>query len=224
VTGDHTRPPDDLLAAVSRDLQPVRPSPLPSRQALRLIPLALLASLAVLAIIGLRRDAVVLGPLGAWGVSITLLAVGMLLVWIAARESTPAHRLPQNLVRAALVAALLMVAAVALWTFAASPTVVPSRLSAWRIGLFCGVGGTLAGTLLVILMARFLGRSLAARPALAGALAGASAGVIVNASWRLACPISSPSHSLTAHGAAVVATTLLGACVFSWMAKRPGKP
>jgi len=221
VIHDRSRPSEELLAAVSRDLQPVRPVPMPSRQALRVIPLALLASLAVLAIIGIRRDAVVLGPLVAWGVSITQFAVGVLLVWIAARESTPAHRLPKNMVSAALAAALVMVAAVALWTFAASPTVVPARLSAWRIGLFCGVGGTLAGTLLVLLMARFLGRSLAARPALAGALAGASAGITVNASWRLACPISSPSHSLLAHGAAVIATTLLGAIVVSRMAKRP---
>jgi hypothetical protein len=218
-----SRPSEELLAAVTRDLRPVRPSPLPSRQAFRLIPLALLAALAVLAVMGIRRDAVVLGPLGAWGFWITQLAAGVGLIWIAVRESTPAHRLPQSVVSAALAAALLMVAGVALWTFAASPTVVPSRLSAWRIGLFCGVGGTLAGTLLVLLIARFLGRSLAARPALAGALAGASAGIIVNASWRLACPISSPAHSLTAHGAAVVATTLLGACLVSWMARRPGK-
>lgn len=221
MTQDRSRPPQALLAEVSRDLHPVRPSPLPWRKTFRVFPLALLAPLAVLAIIGLRRDTAILGPLVAWGASITQLALGVMLIWIAARESTPAHRLPKSIVRASLASAWLIVAAVALWTFAASPTVVPSQLSPWRIGLFCGLGGTLVGTLLVVLMARFLGRSLAARPALAGALAGASAGITMNAGWRLACPISSPAHSLTAHGAAVVATTLLGAIVVSWMAKRP---
>jgi hypothetical protein len=219
---DPSRPPDALLAQISRDLNPVRPSPLPLRQTFRWAPIGLLAPLAILILMGIRRDSTILGPVVAWGASIAQLTVGVMLIWIATRENTPGHRLPMNLVRAALAAAWLMVAAIALWTFAASPTVVPARLSAWRIGMFCGVGGTLAGTILVALVAWFFGHSLAARPALAGALYGASAGITVNAGWRLACPISAPSHSVAAHGAAVIATTLLGALVVHWMAKRNG--
>jgi hypothetical protein len=215
MTPDSPRPSNALLAEVSRDLHPVKPSPLPSRLALRLAPLAVVMSSAILLLIGFRKDAGTLGPLLMWGPSITQFGLAIMLVWIAAREGTPARRLPKNFVLFATVATCLVVAGMALWTFEASPSKVPSRVSPWVMGAACGVGGTIAGTLLVILFGWVFRRSLAARPAIAGALYGAGAGIAVNAGWRLACPVSTPWHSLGAHGAAIVLTTLLGAVAYA---------
>jgi hypothetical protein len=35
----------------------------------------------------------------------------------------------------------------------------------------------------------------------------------INAGWRIACPVSTPWHALGAHGAAIVATAILGALI-----------
>jgi hypothetical protein len=221
MTGDSSQPPKALLAEISKDLQPVQPSPLPVRLALTVAPFAILVCLAALARIGLRRDAAMLGPVLTWGVSIAQFALGIALVWLAARESTPARRMPRTLVASAVGAAFLMVVVVGLWTFAESPTGAPPGRPAWMVGVSCGFGATVGGTLLVIFLTWLFRHSLAARPALAGALYGAGAGIAVNAGWRLACPVSAPSHSLLAHGAAVVVTSLLGAIGASLVAKRP---
>src|SRR5690242_11556946 len=87
------RPPDALLAAVSKDLRPVRPSLLPMWRAFGVFLLALLAVLGVFYFIGLHQNTAVLGPLLAWGASFTQVVLGVFLVWVAARESTPGHRL-----------------------------------------------------------------------------------------------------------------------------------
>jgi hypothetical protein len=217
-----SHPSDALLAAISGDLRPVKPAPLPSRLALRVAPIALVISSMIL-LIGLRRDAVSLGPLLTWGASMAQFGLAIMLTWIAVRESTPARRLPTNLVWVATAATSLVVIAISLWTFAASPLSKPLRVSSLVMGLACGIGGTVAGTLLVVLFTLVFRRSLVARPGGAGALYGAGAGVAVNAGWRLACPLSTPWHSIGAHGSAIVATTLLGAIAARRISKRMNK-
>jgi hypothetical protein len=220
---DPSQPPDALLAAISRDLRPVKPAPLPSRLALRVAPLALVIASLIL-LIGLRKDAVLLGPLLTWGASIAQFGLAIALTWIAVRESTPARRLPTNLVWIATAATSLVVIAISLWTFAVSPVSKPLHVSPLVMGVACGVGGTLAGALLVVLFTLVFRRSLVARPGLAGALYGAGAGVAVNAGWRLACSLSTPLHSIGAHGSAIVATALLGALAARQVSKRMSKP
>ena len=216
---DPSRPPDALLAAISKDLEPVKPAPLPSRLAMRLAPFAVAISSLIL-LIGIRKDAAVLGPFLTWGASITQFSLAIMLTWIAARESTPARRLPTNLVWLAIVATALVVVGASLWTFAVSPLAKPLRVSPLVMGLGCGIGGTVAGTLLVVSFTFFFRRSLVARPGLAGALYGAGAGVAVNAGWRLACPLSTPGHAIGAHGSAIVATALIGAFAARQLSKR----
>jgi hypothetical protein len=142
------------------------------------------------------------------------------LVWIAAHESTPSGRLPRQMLYFAAVAASFVVVFVTLLTFSTSPAnepllhVPPSineklRVSPWIMGFACGIGSTLAGGILVLLFSWLFRSSLATRPAVAGALYGAGAGLAINAGWRIACPISTPWHALGAHGAAIIATTLV---------------
>jgi hypothetical protein len=218
------KPPEALMRVIAQDLRPVKPAPQPRQLALRMVPLALLVSSLILLAIGPRHDLRVLGPLLAWGASAAQFAVAIALVWIAAHESTPAARLPRQVVFSAAAAASLLVVFVTLLTLSTSPASEPLlrvpplvneklRTSPWIMGFACGIGSTLAGGILVLLFGWVFRNSLAARPAVAGALYGAGAGLAINAGWRVACPVSTLWHSLGAHGTAIIATVILGALI-----------
>jgi len=225
------KPPEALMRAIAQDLRPVRPSPPPLRLALRMVPLALLVSSVILLAIGPRQDLGILGPLLAWGASAAQFVLAIALVWIAAHESIPVGRLPRPMVYSAVVAASLVVVFVNLLTFSTSPANGPLlrvppqinemlRVSPWIMGFACGIGSTIAGGILVLIFGWLFRNSLATRPTITGALYGAGAGLAINAGWRIACPISTPWHSLGAHGAAIIATTILGALIGRYLGTR----
>jgi hypothetical protein len=225
------KPPEALMRAITQDLKPVRPSPQPLHLALRLVPIALLVSSVVLLALGPRNDAGILGPLLTWGASAAQFALAIALVWIAAHEGMPAGRMPRQIVYSAAVAAFLMVVFVTLLTFSTSHANQPLlrvpprinealRVSPWIMGFACGIGSTLAGGILVLLFSRVFRNSLATRPTVAGALYGAGAGLAINAGWRIACPFSTPWHALGAHGAAIIATVILGALIGRFLGNR----
>jgi len=225
------KPPEALMQAIAQDLRPVRPSPQPLHLALRMVPLALLISSLILLAIGPRHDLIILGPLLTWGASAAQFVLAIALVWIAAHESTPAGKLPRQIVYSAAAAASLLVVFITLLTFSTSPASepllrVPSKVnellrdSPWIMGFGCGIGSTLAGGLLVLLFSRLFRNSLATQPVVAGALYGAGAGLAINAGWRIACPVSTLWHALGAHGAAIIATVILGALIGRFLGNR----
>jgi hypothetical protein len=207
------KPPEALMQAVARDLKPVRPSPPPLHLAVRMAPIALLVASLVFALMGVRRDAEALGPLVIWGASFAQFLAAIALVWIAAREATPARRLPRQFVSFAAVAAPLIVVTVTLLTYSTVSALGPVRGTVLRWDLTCGLSSTLAGAILVLLFTWMFRNSVATRPTVAGALYGAAAGIAINADWRIVCPVSTFRHALGAHGAAVIATVLLGALI-----------
>ena len=225
------KPPEALMRAIARDLKPVRPSPQPLHLALRMVPLALLVSSLILLAMGPRHDLSLLGPLLTWGASAAQFVLAIALVWIAARESTPAGRLPRQVVYTAAASAFLLVVFVTLLTFSTSPANEPVlrvppkvnemlRNSPWIMGFGCGIGSTLAGGILVLFFSWVFRNSLVTRPTVAGALYGAGAGLAINAGWRIACPVSTLWHSLGAHGAAIIATVILGALIGRFLGNR----
>jgi hypothetical protein len=213
------KPPEALMRAIAQDLRPVKPSPQPFQLALRMVPLALLVSSVILLVIGPRPDSEILGPLLTWGASAAQFLLAIALIWTAAHEGTPAGRLPRQMVYAAGIGAALVVVCVTLLTFSTSPASRTLHLhgkvlvSPWIMGFACGIGSTVAGGVLVLFFSWIFRNSLAARPTLAGALYGAGAGLAINAGWRIACPVSTPWHALGAHGAAIIATVILGAFI-----------
>jgi hypothetical protein len=226
-----SKPPKTLMRAIAQDLTPVRPSPQPLHLALRMVPLALLVSSVVLLAIGPRHDLARLGPLLTWGASAAQFVVAIALVWIAAHESTPAGKLPRQVVYSAVIAASLVVVFVTLLTFSTSPASEPVlrvppivnellRVKPWLMGFACGIGSTLAGGILVLLFSWVFRNSLATRLTVTGALYGAGAGLAINAGWRIACPVSTPWHALGAHGAAIIATVILGALIGRFLGNR----
>ena len=98
--------PEALMRLVAQDLKPVKPSPRPLRLALGTVPVALLVSSLILVALGIRGDSGILGPLLTWGASAFQFTLAIVLVWIAAHESTPAGRLPKGTVYSAAIAAL----------------------------------------------------------------------------------------------------------------------
>ena len=225
------KPPEALMRAIAQDLRPVRPSPEPLYLALRMVPLALLVSSLILLAIGPRHDLGLLGPLLTWGASAAQFVLAIALVWIAAHESTPAGMLPRHIVYSAALAACLLVVFVTLLTLSTSPASEPVlrvppivnellRAKPWIMGFACGIGSTLAGGILVLLFSRIFRNSLAIRPTTTGALYGAGAALAINAGWRIACPVSTPWHALGAHGAAFVATVILGALIGRFLGNR----
>ncbi len=224
------RPPEALMRAIAQDLRPVRPAPQPLQLALRMAPLALLVSSAILIAIGPRSDSGILGPLLTWGASAAQFVLAIALVWIAAHESRPAGRLPRHIIYFAAIAAMLTVVFVTLLTFSKSPASVilnappqveeKLRAFPWIVGLICGVGSTVAGAILVLFFSRVFRSSLATGPMVAGALYGAGAGLAINAGWRIACPFSTPWHALGAHGSAIIATVLVGALIGRFLGNR----
>ena len=225
------KPPEALMQAIAQDLRPVRPTPEPLQLALRMVPLALLASSVIVLAMGPRHDLGILGPLLTWGASAAQFVLAVALVWIAAHESTPAGKLPRQMVCSAVVAASLVVVFVTLLTFSTSPVNEPVlrvplivnellRARPWLMGFACGIGSTLAGGILVLLFSRIFRNSLATRPTVTGALYGAGASLAINAGWRIECPISTPWHALGAHGAAIIATVISGALIGRFLGNR----
>jgi len=207
---ERATPPPELLARVESDLAPVRPLAAPSRRVALWLPLGLTLFLAVPLYIGLRADALALGPLVTWGASAAQMALGVGLLWAGAREGRPGRRLPLRFASAGLVVGGLTVLGLTAITFAISPTVAGPALGFIRAATFC-LGGSLAvGAPLLFLAGWLLGRALPGQPWLAGALFGAGAGLTADASWRLVCPISDPWHVLVGHGGAVVVLAAVG--------------
>ena len=129
----------------------------------------------------------------------------------------------------AAIAASLVVVFVTLVTFSTSPASEPllpshrglTKCCASRpMGFGCGIGSTLAGGMLVLFFSWMFRNSLATRPTVAGALYGAGAGLAINAGWRIACPVSTPWRAVGAHGAAIIATVLVGTLIGCFLGNR----
>jgi hypothetical protein len=225
------RPPEALMCAIKQELRPVKSSPRPLRLVLRMVPVALLVSSLVLFLMGLRGDLYLVGPLLGWGASLIQFGLAIAFVWIAGHESQSVDRLPRLVIYSAIVGASVVVALINLATFLRSPAgsalvrIPPAinellRTSPWIMGFGCGIGSTVAGGILVLLFSWLFRNSLATRSTEAGALYGGGAGLAINSGWRIACPVSTLWHSLGAHGAAIIATVILGALIGRFLGRR----
>lgn len=214
------RAPDMLVARISTDLRPVRPLGSPVRRLFYWGPIGLALFLGVPTVFGPRADASVLGPWLTWGASTAQFGLGLFLVWVGGRESTPGRRQPMPLKAVALATAGSVILALTTLTFSISPTGLPASVRPWNSEAFCFRGSLAVGSPLLFLAGWWLRRLLPAQPWLAGALLGAGAGLTADAGWRLVCPVSNPWHVLVGHGGAVIVLTVLGAATASLMARR----
>ena len=205
-----TRVPPELLAAVERELAPVRPIASPARRVLALLPLGLALLVAIPAFWGLRRNAAELGPMVAWGLSGLQALAGLLIVGAALREAVPGRELSARAVAWTVGAALALFAGMTFLTESLVPAATPPGVFgryAWECFWMAA-----ASSVPVLAAAVWLaGRALPTRPALAGAIYGLGAGIIADAGVRLFCWVSSPAHVLLAHGGAILFLAAIGA-------------
>jgi hypothetical protein len=210
--------PERLRAEVGASPAVVRPLAPPWRRSLLLAPVAILLMIAVPRVWSLRWDAARVGPLRLWLGSTVQIALALVLISAALRETMPGRLSAPRGLLARVSLGLGFMAALTLATFVASPTHVPAHLEThyFRTCLTRSFGLGLSTLAVVALLLR---QGLASRPATTGALAGLGAGLLADASWRLFCEVSDPAHVFTAHAGAVLGVALVGAA-FGGLAAR----
>jgi hypothetical protein len=207
--------PDDLRAAIARDLKPVKPLRSPWVRALALVPLAGAIVFAVPALRFFRSDLAALGMARGWGLSYAQAVAGVVIVAAALRESIPGRALS----RAALawtIAGGVVIPAVVLLLTTSTFDIGPAPGRALSEGLGCFRASAEASLPALILAALLAARAFPLRPGIAGALYGLGCGLIADAGLRLYCDYSAPEHLAFAHGGAILAA-MGGGVLVAWI-------
>ena len=207
--------PDDLRAAIARDLKPVKPLRSPLVRALALVPLAAAIVFAVPALHFFRSDIGALGFVRAWGFSCAQAMAGIVIVAAALRESIPGRALSPAALAWTIAGGLAIPAAVLVLTtstFDLGPE--PGRALIDGLGCFRASAGAAIPAL--IAAALLAARAFPLRPGVAGALYGLGCGLIADAGLRLYCEYSALQHVALAHGGAVVGAMFAGVLV-AWV-------
>ena len=204
-----TGAPAELRARIAADYQAVRPLRSPWARTLWILPLAILALFAASIAFNVRQDAPDLGWVGVWGLSIAQSLIGLIVVGAALRESIPGRDWSHGAIALWLAIPIVTVVAVTLTSWEASPVFL--RAGWWLIGGICFAGSAATALPVVALASILAARAYPTRPAVAGALLGLGAGLMADAGWRIFCHFSEPAHVLSAHLAAVIMSTIVGA-------------
>jgi hypothetical protein len=207
--------PDDLRAAIARDLKPVKPLRSPFVRALALVPLAAAIVFAVPALHFFRSDIGALGFVRAWGFSYAQAVAGIVIVAAALRESIPGRVLSRTAL-AWTIAGGLVIPAVVLVLTASTFDIGPAPGRALMEGLGCFRASSAAAVPALILAALLAARAFPLRPGVAGALYGLGCGLIADAGLRLFCDYSEPQHVVFAHGGAVLGAMFAGV-LMAWI-------
>ena len=189
--------------------EPVRPLPSPWLRATWVAPLAVLALVAAPLWFSVRIDAPRLGWMALWGASAMQSVLGLVVVAAAFRESVPGRTWSRASTLAWMIAPMVVVVAVTLMSWEASPILL--RRQRWLVAAMCFSGSAATALPVVALASVLAARAYPVRPAIAGAMLGLGSGLMADAGWRIFCHFSEPAHVLSAHLAAVVVSSLLGA-------------
>ena len=200
--------PAELRARLVADYRPVRRLRSPWARALWLLPLAIVALIAAPAAFDVRPEAN-LGWLGVWGLSIAQSLIGVLVIGAALRESIPGRDWSRAAIALWLSIPVVAIVAITMVSWEASP--VSLRAGWWLVGGICFAGSAATALPVVALSSILASRAYPTRPLIAGSLLGLGAGLTADAGWRIFCHFSEPAHVLSAHLAAVILSTTIGA-------------
>jgi hypothetical protein len=208
---------EPLRRAVAADLRPVRPLPPPWQRVLWALPVAVVICGGTFMYFGIRSDAGDLGPLLAWAPVGMQVALGLALLVMALHEAVPGLRLPRGVAVGCVVAALAIHLTVNLLIWTRHPLGYASFLRSWWP---CFSYELMLGVPFLALITYLAVRALPMQPRVIGLLAGLGGGLIADASWRMVCPVSVPSHFLTAHLGSVLALGAAGYGLGLWIEVR----
>lgn len=199
--------PDDLRNAIAADLEPVRPLPPAWKRLMWAVPIA--GALLVLPWVyfGVRPDLERLGPLLAWVPVALQVTLGLALLLMALREAVPGLGIPRSVVLSFCLTALGLHLAANLLIYARYPMGYDDFLATWWA---CFRYEFLLGVPFLVVITYLAANALPVRPRTIGVLSGVGGGVIADASWRMVCPVSVPSHFLTSHLGSIVVLGALG--------------
>ncbi|MBY0493742.1 MAG: DUF1109 domain-containing protein [Cyanobacteria bacterium] len=201
--------PAELRARLAADYQPIRALRSPWMRALAVVPIAIVALTGAQFAFNVRPDAPNLGWLGVWGLSIAQSLLGVIVVGAALRESIPGRDWSSGAIAMWLSIPIATIVAVTVVSWQASPVFL--REDWWLVAGVCFAGSAATALPVVAFASILAARAYPTRPAVAGALFGLGAGLIADAGWRIFCHFSEPSHVLSAHLAAVIMSTIIGA-------------
>jgi hypothetical protein len=207
---DRWVPSPQLLGAVRGSLRPVRPYLSPSVRALALLPVGIVLLVGIPAFWSPRPNLALLGGFAAWGLSALQMLVGLSVVGLALREAVPGRELSRRTLVALVVVSALLFVALTLTSEWLAPVALRRRvwvieaIGCFRMAATWGVPAlAIAGWLTV--------RASPTRPLVASAACGLGTGLMADAGMRLFCGVSTVSHVLVGHGAAILLLIVLGA-------------
>ncbi len=188
--------PDALRRAVAADIEPVKPLPPPWVRILWAGPLAAVMAAGTLVYFGLQSDLQRAGVAMTWLPMVLQITLGLAVLAIALQETVPGMRVAKPVVYGVCLSALALHLAVNIIMWLRDPMGYEDFLTSWW---GCIRYEILLGVPFLAIVTYMAGRALPIRPRYVGLLAGFGAGVIADASWRMVCPVSIPTHFLTAH-------------------------
>lgn len=214
-----TSVPAELLCAVKRDLQPVRPLVTPARRALSLVPIGIVLLIGMPAFWAWQSN-VKLAPTALWGRSGFEIALSLVILAGGFREAVPGRELSTRTIAALAISGS---AGFVLFNTSALPAVPVPTDTIMRWIWEC-IGQTAVFSIPALLVPGWLvSRALPNRPALAGALCGLGIGLMADAGLRLFCWDGGYAHLVVAHGGAIAIVVLLGAISTAMVERLKGK-
>lgn len=211
--------PDSLRRAVAADLEPVRPLSPPWLRVLWAVPLAVAIAASTLVYFGMRPDFEGMNDRLTWVPALMQVALGLAVLMLALHETVPGMRLARPVVFGVCLAALAVHLAANIVLWLRDPMGYGDFLTSFWM---CFRYELLLGVPFLALITYLSAKALPVRPSVIGALAGIGAGVISDASWRMICYVSVPSHFLTAHLGGMVALGVIGFLVGLFFETRRG--
>jgi hypothetical protein len=201
-----------LLSAVRGSLWPVRPYLPPSLRALALLPVGVVLLVGIPAFWSPRPNLALLGGFAAWGLSALQMLLGLTIVGVALREAVPGQELSRRTLAALVLLGVLLFLALTLTSEWLAPVALRRRvwvleaIGCFRMAAMWGVPALAIAVWPTV-------RASPTRPLVASAVCGLGTGLMTDAGMRLFCGISTVSHVLVGHGAAILLLGALGALV-----------
>ncbi len=195
----------DLQDELAADLRPVRRFH-PGRLTAWVVALGFGLGLGILwPMMGLRGDAVTLGPLWLWGPAIFGVALGAVLIVLALRQLVPGNLPPTSLLIGGALVGFVLCALIYVAVYSQSQTPIPSD-KVWQVALFCLGMEICLGLPAVLLFFWLARRGFTANPVLPAVVGAAGVVLVADSVWRMMCKFSEPAHVISSHlpGMAVV--------------------
>ncbi|MCK5378805.1 MAG: DUF1109 family protein [Acidobacteria bacterium] len=204
--------PEELLKAVTDDLQPVTPLAPVWRRTLWALAISALVFAAAVLGLGLRSDIHSIPSWLGWGCSVVEFLAAALLLGLALRESIPGRSVPLGSAFAALGASVIYQLAVGYVTWRFSPG-LPWEIQTLGQGMSCMMSDTMLALPTLVVTVWLIVRAFPTRAWMAGLLGGAGAAIASDAITHLRCPVSNLRHVLVWHTGAVILISATGALI-----------